>query len=321
MSLLASWLTSAPPEAAVEIAPGRVSVAMVAPRAGGFVVQAYATETVPAGAVVPALTAANIIDRPAVVAALRASMDRLGSRPRRVALVIPDAATRVSLLRFEKVPSRREDFDQLVRWQLRKSAPFPIEDACVSHSPGARDADGAAFVTALARRDVIQEYEAVCGALGAHAGLVDLATLSVVNLYVAGTPSPPGDWLLVHLRPEYTSLAIMRGEHLIFFRSRAEGEDDTLSDVVHQAAMYYQDRLSGQGFTRVLLGGAGRTASAIDLARSSLEERLGVRVEFVDPTRAASLTDRIGATPELMDVLAPLVGVLLRTRREAAVAR
>ena len=93
-----------------------------------------------------------------------------------------------------------------------------------------------------------------------------------------------------------------------------------MTDVVHQTAMYYQDRLSGQGFTRVLLGGVGRTLGAVDVARRSLEERLGVVVEPIDATRGAALTDRIHASPELMAALAPLVGMLLRTSREAVSA-
>jgi hypothetical protein len=44
---------------------------------------------------------------------------------------------------------------------------------------------------------------------------------------------------------------------------------------------------------------------------------MGTVVEPIDPTRGASLTDRIQATPELMATLSPLVGMLLRTRREA----
>ena len=84
-----------------------------------------------------------------------------------------------------------------------------------------------------------------------HAGLVDLSTFSVVNLFLASA-IPAGDWLVVHVRPDYTSIAIMRGGDLIFFRNRGEGEDEALADVVHQTTMYYQDRLSGQGFARVL---------------------------------------------------------------------
>ncbi|MGH9257999.1 MAG: hypothetical protein ACRD3C_25850, partial [Vicinamibacterales bacterium] len=91
---------------------------------------------------------------------------------------------------------------------------------------------------------------------------------------------------------------------------------ESLADVVHQTAMYYQDRLAGQGFARVLLGGSSRTAGAVDEARRSLEERLGTPVDPIDPTAAAALADRITATADVMDVLSPLTGILLRTRIE-----
>jgi hypothetical protein len=119
------------------------------------------------------------------------------------------------------------------------------------------------------------------------------------------------------MRPAYTSIALMRGEDMLFFRSRAEGDEDRLEDLVHQTAMYYEDRLSGRGFARVLLGGMGRSAGAVEDARRSLEERLGSRVEPIDPTLAARPTDRISVSAESSAALAPLLGILLRTRREA----
>ena len=51
--------------------------------------------------------------------------------------------------------------------------------------------------------------------------------------------------------------------------------------------------------------------------RRSLEERLGLKVEPVDPRSAAAVADRINASPELLDALAPLVGILLRERKAA----
>jgi hypothetical protein len=78
--------------------------------------------------------------------------------------------------------------------------------------------------------------------------------------------------------------------------------------------MYYQDRLQGQGFSRVFLGGGGRTPDAFEMARRSLDERLGTTVEPIDSTNVAVRSDRIGVTADHMDVLAPLTGILLRTR-------
>jgi hypothetical protein len=315
--LLASWLASPPPDAAIEIAPGAVSIAVLA---GGShpALQGYAVQPLPPGAVVPSLTGGNIIDRGAVTGALEAAAERLGVRPRRVALVVPDLAARVALVRFDRLPAKRDDLEQLIRWQVKKSAPFPIDEAALTYTAGARNGAGGEFVVVLARRAAIAEYEAACGQAGMEPGLVDLATLSVVNLFLAADSPPSGDWLIVHMQPESTSIVIMRGADLIFYRNRSEEDDDALVDVVHQTTMYYQDRLSGQGFARVLLGGVGRTIGAAAVARRSLEERLAAVVEPIDPTRAAALGDRIQATPELMATLAPLVGMLLRTRRDMA---
>jgi Tfp pilus assembly PilM family ATPase len=320
MSVIASWLASPPPDAALAIAPESVSIAMLGTR-GQPSVQGYAIEPLPPGAVVGSLTAHNILDRAAVLAAVRSAIDRLGARPRRVALIIPDLAARVSLVRFDRVPARREDLDQLVRWQMKKAAPFPVEDACVSYTPGARGADGSGeFVVVLARREVIREYEGICDEAGIYAGLVDLATLSVVNLCLASPTAASGDSLVVYIRPEYTSLAILRGQDVIFFRTRAEDGGESLADLVHQTSMYYQDRLSGQGFTRVILGGIESGPGALATARRSVEERLGIVPEPLDPTQSAMLSERITASPELLALLAPLVGMLLRTRRESVTA-
>ena len=51
---------------------------------------AHALETLPEGALVSSLTAANIVDRAAVGGALARVLERIG-RPRRIALVIPSA--------------------------------------------------------------------------------------------------------------------------------------------------------------------------------------------------------------------------------------
>jgi type IV pilus assembly protein PilM len=317
MSLLASWLASPPLDAAIEIAPEAVSIAVLGGRGQNAVVQGYAVEPMPSSAIVASLTAINMPDREVVVRALRSACDSVGVRPRRVALVVPDLVAKVSLVRFDRTPPRRDDLDQLIRWQVKKSTPFPIEDACVTYSPGAKGPDGSEFLVVAARREIIREYEGVCEEVGIEAGLVDLATIGVLNLFLSGAPAPTGDWLVVHMRPEYTSIVILRDQDVMFFRNRAEGDEELLQDVVHQTAMYYQDRLNGRGFSRILLGGLGRTPGAVDMARRNLEEHMGAAVQSIDPTSGASLTDRIQPTPELMATLSPLVGMLLRTRREA----
>ena len=314
MSLLSSWLGSPPPDAAIEISPEGVSVATLGSRGREAVVQGYALSPLHPGAVAPSLTGHNVLDRAAVVDAIRTACERAGTRPRRVALVIPDLAARVSIVRFDEVPSKAEDLEQLIRWQVKKSSPFPIDDAQVSYTPGQRGEHGQEFVVLVARREVIAEYEAVCADAGIHAGLVDVSTLSVVNLVLGSDRPPDGDWLVVHMRPEYTSLAIMRGSYLVFFRNRTEGEEDQLADVVHQTTMYYQDRLDGKGFARVLLGGTGREPGEAARLAADLESRLGVRVEPIEAKRS----ERASGGADGGATVAPLAGILLKASYEGA---
>ena len=77
--------------------------------------------------------------------------------------------------------------------------------------------------------------------------------------------------------------------------------------------MYYEDRLKGAGFSRVLLG--GRTPLATASCERALEERLQVR-RGSRSSGGAALVDRIGVAGQLPS-LAPLVGILLRERKAA----
>ncbi len=315
MSLFGSIHEAAMPATAVEIAANRVSAATVDVRGGQPVVSAYAIEPLPDGALVPSLTTINTQNRTQVATALARVLDKVG-RPRRIGLLIPDQVARVSLVRFEKVPARAQDLDQLIRWQVKKAAPFPIEEAQVSYFAGITAPDGQDFVVSVARRAIIEEYEALVGEQGAYAGIVDLSSFNVVNAVVAGAGASSSDWLLVDVAADSASILIVRGSHVIFFRNRTADADGTLADLVHQSAMYYEDRLQGAGFARVFLAGGGSVDA--DHVRRSLEERLTTKMEAVDPRRAASLADRIVVAPHLLDALAPLVGLLVRDRSEVA---
>jgi type IV pilus assembly protein PilM len=312
-------LSAVPPTVAVEIARHRVSAASIVTRDSGLSVAGHAVEPLADGLITPSLNAANISDARAVTEALGRVLDRIGSRPKRVALAVPDSVAKVSLLHFEKVPERARDLDELVRWQVRKAVPFRIEDAQLSYVPGMRAADGGTeFVAVMARKDIIQEYEGVCAAAGAQAGVVDLSTFNVINAVLASPNPPAEDWLLVHVTQADATMAILRGEELVFFRNRAAEGEASLADMVHQTTMYYEDRLSGAGFGRVLLAGSGSAGgqggSDAEYLRRALEQRLATRVDQVDPRLAASLADRITANSALLDTLAPLVGLIVRDR-------
>ena len=312
MSLVTRLFSPIRPAVAVEIASTRVAALRLA--GGSPPTATYAVESLPAGAVVPSLTTPNVLDQAAVATALGRVLNDVGGA-RAVALVVPDSVAKVSLVRFEHVPSRPQDLDAMLRWQVRKSVPFRIDEAQVTWTEGqAIEGGGQEYVVALSRRELIAQYEEVVAAAGAHAGLVDLATFDLVNLLLA-SGARDDDWLLVHTAADYATLIIVRRGRVIFYRHRGADGEESLADLVHQTAMYYEDRLSGRGFGRVLLAGAAEGpdgAAGAERARRAVTERLNAKVEAVDLGGVATLAERISASPALVDQLAPLVGVLSR---------
>jgi type IV pilus assembly protein PilM len=312
MSLLSGVFASPRPMVAVEIAArhvGAVRLGAGTPPA----VSAHAVEPLEPGLVVPGLAASNVTDAAAIAAAVRRVLDRVG-HARHVALVVPDAVARVALVRFDQVPSRTSDLEAMLRWNVRKGLPFKIDDAQVTWAPGAAVDGGREFVVVAARRDLIAEYEAACVSAGAHPGLVDIATNNLINLHLASDRAS-GDALIVHVTAEYATLAVVRDGALIFFRHRGADGTETLADLVHQTAMYYEDRLGGGGFNRVLVAGATQGpdgAGGADALRRSLEERLRIRVEPLDLRSVAALEGRTAEQSDVLDQLGPMVGILVR---------
>ena len=307
---------SPPPPAAVEITAHRVNVVAI-DQGASPTISGQASELLPDGLVTPAINGPNVHDQGALAAAIRAAVDRLSPRPRRAALILPDIVAKVSMLRFEKVPPKADDLEQLVRWQIRKAVPFRIDDAQVSWVEGPAPATGGReYLVLAARRDVVRAYEAACEAADVHAGIVDIASLNLVNAVLAtNAASSRGDWLLVDITPGYATLLVVRDGQAIFYRNRpADAAGLDMGDLVHQTAMYYEDRLGGAAFNRVVLAGGSAYGAEAERIGRQIEERLGTRVEPIDVRGGVTLRDRIAAGPELLDALAPAVGILLRDR-------
>ena len=179
-----------PPDAAVEIAPdARVGRACSGTRGAdadgaGLRLRAAAAGR---GRARRSSATTSSIGAAVVARAAHGVSSAAGSRPRRVALVIPDVAARVSLVRFDQVPSRRDDLDQLIRWQVQEVARRfrsrrrrSRTRAGVARRPTA----AASSSSSLARRDVVARVrERLRRARGSTPASSTCRRFSVVNCY------------------------------------------------------------------------------------------------------------------------------------------
>ena len=254
---------SAPPSVAVSISGSAVAAVQMDWKKGGPKFRGYGHARLEEGAVTPMANGANVVDVGSLNETIREVIGQLKIAPSRIALILPDIVGKVSIVRLVSVPSRKTDLDEVLRWKIAESVPYPVEDAQIAYSSGIVGADGTReFVVSAVKREVVEEYESACLGAGLNPGYVDLETFNVINAVTAasllnvkhGKRSVfDADWMLVNNAADNASVAIVRKDRLLSFRSLRVSNGTRLSDVMHQACMYYNDRLSGDSLERAYL--------------------------------------------------------------------
>lgn len=236
----ARWLDAMPySPVAIELAPDRVAAARWN-HAGSL--DAYAVESLPAGALVPSAVEANIVNSALVKAAVAKICERLRCREEDVALILPDTVIRVFVQHFEEFPRSAEEAVPMLRWKLKKSVPFEADETLISYMRQAPREAGVDVVTALARLRIIREYESLVEGTGLHPGIVLSASLAAISLLEDEKPT-----LLARVSGSTLTTAIVRDGVLCGYRCTelpVDGANLTpqmLLEEIFPVAAYYQD--------------------------------------------------------------------------------
>src|SRR5277367_4780684 len=203
------------PRLAVEVRAEGV-VAARAEDAAALLV-AVARAKVAEGAVVPGLKVGNMVNREAVVAAVRSALDGVAGseRGRDVTLIVPDAAVRVLLLDFDQLPSKLAEALPVVRFRLKKLLPFDSDHAMVSYQVMSSEKGSIKLLAVAMPKDVLEEYEAAVLAAGYVPGAVLPSTLAAL----AGLDEVAAPVLVVNAGTTAVTTAIVQGEALLLHHS------------------------------------------------------------------------------------------------------
>jgi len=273
---LAAWLDAIPhPAVGLEISESHVA-AIRWPQ--------HAVEPLPPGAAAPSPVELNLADPAAVGTAVRRVLEKVQGRGPDVALLIPDQVVRVFLLHFDTLPRRSDEAIPLLRWRLKKSVPFDVEDTVVSYvvQPGPPGgAAGVEVLTAVARQRVVRQYEEAVEAAGCKPGVVMSSTLATLSYFEDERPT-----LLARLVGRTLTTVIVRGQSLCVYRcSEMPAAADDLSpqallEEIYPAVAYYQDTWRGNLDT-VCLAGFGERFEEF---RRAVEAELQVNATRLTPS-------------------------------------
>lgn len=299
LARLGRWLDALPhPELVFEISPER----MAAARWSLGRLEGFAEEPLPPGALRPSPAQPNLADAGAVAAAASKVMERVGGSGHAVALLLPDVVVRIFLLGFETFPRSTAEATPLLRWRLRKSVPFPVEETVLSWTQQRSAEGGLEVVTAVARTSVVREYEQVFEGIGMAPGVVIGATLGALPLVEDGPAV-----LLAKLGGASLTTAIVDAGRLALYRCTelsAKPDEQALLDEIFPAVAYFRDRAQ-RNIERVRLAGMEEYGKEL---RSRLEKELECKVGTLGEDRPGSMHLPEGAGKLIGRQLESLVG-------------
>src|SRR6267378_1550060 len=247
------------PKLACEISADRVLAGRVSEN-GGHTLEACASNELSPGSVVPDLIETNLRQPDGVYETLRDTLGSLGGRSRDVIAVLPDAAVRVVLLDFETLPAKREEAESVVRFRLKKSLPFNLDDARVSYH-AQTGGTGLRAIAAVVLNSVLQEYESAFRDAGYNPGVVMPSMLAALGAADAEKPT-----LVVKVDARSIGIAILDQEQVLLFRTLENVRGITISgeqlaEEVYPSVVFFQDTYK-MNIDRIYIAGLPETVGA-----------------------------------------------------------
>ncbi|MGH9589367.1 MAG: type IV pilus biogenesis protein PilM [Terracidiphilus sp.] len=227
------------PPAAVEISPEGV---LAAARHGGSG-PTYAFVELPAGAVVPGIGEANLAAPETVAEAIRSALEEVSPRTRSVTLVVPDPSVRVFVLDFDAFPARAAEAVPVVRFRLRKTVPFDVEQAGIGYQVLTQSKAECKVLAAVLPGPILAEYEAAVRAAGYEPGAVLPSSLAALEAADSDEPA-----LTANMSAAVLTTTIAAGNDLLLYRTldlpvdAAERATEVQRGIA-VAAAYYEDKV------------------------------------------------------------------------------
>ena len=289
------------PRVACEITASRVIAGRAAENRGTL--EVFTSRELAPGTVTPALNEANVQDGTALRTAINGALAPVSGKSRDVVAILPDAAVRVLLLEFDDLPSKPKESEAVIRFRLKKSLPFDVEQAALSCD--VRRMNGTIqVVAAVSPLEVVREYETAFRDAGYLPGVVLPSSLAALGLVDGERPA-----LMLKVDPANITVAAAVNQELRLMRSldNPHGENVAaaeLAETVLPSIVFFEDTF-GSRIERIFVAGI----ASLDEVGPMLHQQTGAKVEELAPRISSG--SNLGGEKFEPSMMAGVAGALL----------
>jgi type IV pilus assembly protein PilM len=255
------------------------------------------------GTIAPGLNVPNILNPEALRAALSGALGAVAGKSKDVIVVLPDVAIRMMLLDFDSLPTKRDEIEPVLRFRLKKSLPFDVDQATLSYDV-TRDNGTVRVAAAVAPNEIIGEYEKAFRDLGYEPGVVLPSSLAALGLVDGERPT-----LVLKVDPMNITITAVERQELRLVRTLDNPHSGTfsateLSEAVLPSIVFFEDTFAAH-IEKIYVGGP----APLDELGPLLHQQTGAQVQELAPELAVE--QNLSGEHIAPTTMAGIVGALL----------
>ena len=242
---------------AVGLDIGSSSVKLVHLREGkrGYTLLAWGEAPLPPEAVVDN----QLMNSSAIVQAIRELVAQQKIKVKDVAIGVRGHS--VIIKRISMPVMSQEDLDESIQWEAEQYIPFDVKDVHIDTQILTPQGDAAGQMDVLlvaAKKDMINDFTAVCAEAGLTATVVDVDAFAVQNAFEANYPQAPGQpVVLINVGAAVTNINIVNNGLATFTRDITVGGNAFTEEIQKQL------NISAEEAEALKVGGHGETDAVV----------------------------------------------------------
>lgn len=297
----------------VEICQDKAMMVLIGGKAHAPRLDAYSAVSFPPDTLSFSLREENVTNAVSFLSKIREAYQKLLTSTCRLSVSLPDASGRVVLLDLDTRFRAREEGADIIRWKLKKSFPFDINELHLDYQVlQEKDSGEVSTLVSIISRKVVNQYEELFAQAGLQSDRIDFTTFNLYRLFASRLDIVENAALIIRHR-DTISILIFNNGVLEFYRSKELSspinEMNRVFREITSSISVYKDKQPGHLLNEVFCIDSHDEADALRLV---IAEATGLEPIILEPGRIVSRNERFSLDGKTLHALAAALGAAVR---------
>jgi type IV pilus assembly protein PilM len=239
----------------LDIGSSSVKLVQLKEKKGGYALTGFGVAPLPPEAIVDGA----LMNSSAIVEAIQGLVAEQRVKGKDVAIGVRGHSVIIKKIQMPRM--KQEELDETIQWEAEQYIPFDVKDVNIDTQILTPEGDAAGQMDVLlvaAKKDMINDFTAVCSEAGLSVSVVDVDAFAVQNAFEANYEAPAGETVvLVNVGAAVSNINVVAGGQTTFTRDVTMGGNAFTEEIQKQLNVSYDEAEA------LKVGGHGESDSVV----------------------------------------------------------